>query len=76
MKTQCEVESKEILGVTESVCPVCLKRIAAEGIAEGDAVYLRKVCAEHGQFKTVLWRGRSSFQSWGGVKGEPSRPPA
>jgi uncharacterized radical SAM superfamily Fe-S cluster-containing enzyme len=63
------------LGSTESVCPVCLRRIAAARIAENDDVFLCKSCPEHGDFKTVLWRGLSTYQAWGGVSRSPSRPP-
>jgi uncharacterized radical SAM superfamily Fe-S cluster-containing enzyme len=68
------VENATILGATESVCPVCLQRIAAQRIAEDDAVYLRKTCPEHGVFKTVIWRGLASYQSWGAAS-RKSPPP-
>ena len=45
------------LGLTDSVCPVCLATIPAERIAEGDTVYLRKTCPEHGTTSTPIWRG-------------------
>ncbi len=64
-----------LLGATESVCPACLKRIKAERIVEDDEVFLRKACSEHGEFKTVIWRGLSSYMSWGGDARKPSRPP-
>jgi uncharacterized radical SAM superfamily Fe-S cluster-containing enzyme len=54
---------------------VCLQRVAAERIAEDDAVFLRKSCSEHGVFKTVIWRGLSTYQAWGGPSRAPSRPP-
>jgi uncharacterized radical SAM superfamily Fe-S cluster-containing enzyme len=63
------------LGSTESVCPVCLQRIAAERIAEDDAVFLRKSCPVHGVFKTVIWRGLSTYKSWGGASRAPAHPP-
>lgn len=63
------------LGVTESVCPKCLRRIAAERIAEGDNIFLRKICPEHGSFQTILWRGLSSYQAWAEKKLVPSCPP-
>jgi uncharacterized radical SAM superfamily Fe-S cluster-containing enzyme len=52
------------LGTTQSLCPVCLARITAERLAEGDDVYLEKRCPDHGMFKTIIWRGPPSFQSW------------
>jgi uncharacterized radical SAM superfamily Fe-S cluster-containing enzyme len=65
----------ERLGRTESLCPVCLRRIAAERVAENDAVFLCKSCPEHGDFKAVVWRGAASYQAWGGIRRAPSRPP-
>jgi len=57
--------SVTLLSATESVCPVCLRRIPAERVAEGDNVYLRKTCPDHGSFRTVLWRGLDSWHAWG-----------
>lgn len=64
-----------VLSSTKSVCPVCLRRIAAERVAEDDAVFLRKTCPEHGVFKTVIWRGLSTYKTWGGASRMPARPP-
>ena len=47
---------------TESVCPVCLRRIAAQRVAAGDEVHLLKHCAEHGTFSAVVWRGLDSYR--------------
>lgn len=44
-----------ILDDTESVCPVCLKVIAAQVIAADQAVYMKKLCPEHGAVTTYLW---------------------
>ena len=49
---------------TESVCPVCLRPLEALLVAEGDEVFLRKSCPEHGDFSCVVWRGLSSWESW------------
>lgn len=67
METATAGPAVSVLSTTESVCPVCLRRIAAERTAEGDAVYLRKSCPEHGSFRTILWRGLDSWQAWGGT---------
>ncbi|VBB08795.1 radical sam, partial [Lucifera butyrica] len=64
----------EILGMTESICPVCLKRILARRVRIEDQVYLDKICPEHGYFKTVIWRGQPSYESWAVAK-VPSQPP-
>ena len=58
------VSSRE-LDQTESVCPVCLQRINARHVVEGDVVYLRKTCPDHGDFSTVVWRGPPSYEEWG-----------
>jgi len=50
-----------LIGKTESLCPVCLKRIPAQKIAENDDVFLEKSCPDHGSFKTVIWRGVTSY---------------
>ncbi|MDR1064932.1 MAG: radical SAM protein, partial [Oscillospiraceae bacterium] len=54
------------LGKTESVCPVCLKRIPAERTARGGDVYLDKLCPEHGAFSAIVWRGGlgKEFDKW------------
>lgn len=62
------------LSPTESVCPVCLDRIPAERVAEGDAVYLEKSCRKHGSFRAVIWRGLESYHSWPGPAKAPSHP--
>jgi uncharacterized radical SAM superfamily Fe-S cluster-containing enzyme len=42
---------------TESLCPHCLRRIAARKIKTNDAVYLEKSCPQHGDLeKVLLWR--------------------
>ncbi|HVN20736.1 MAG TPA: NTP transferase domain-containing protein [Dongiaceae bacterium] len=62
-------------GVTESVCPVCLARIESQRIAENNDVYLIKTCAAHGRFKTVIWRGEPSYQSWALASRRETKPP-
>jgi uncharacterized radical SAM superfamily Fe-S cluster-containing enzyme len=56
--------AESILSTTESVCPECLARLAAERILIGDDVYLRKTCAEHGTFQTIVWRGQPAYTEW------------
>ncbi|MBI2954259.1 MAG: radical SAM protein [Chloroflexi bacterium] len=46
----------QIIGTTESLCPVCFKRIEASKVAIGGRVYLRKTCPEHGQSQVLIWR--------------------
>lgn len=65
-----------ILNETRSVCPVCLKHISASCILRGKEVYLRKICPEHGQFETIIWRGFFDFREWIGNAGntDPGNP--
>jgi len=48
---------KKCLNETESLCPVCLKRIKATRLLNGDEVLMVKECEDHGSFRTVIWRG-------------------
>jgi uncharacterized radical SAM superfamily Fe-S cluster-containing enzyme len=65
-----------IVANTFSVCPVCLKRIRAERVRYDSDVYLEKTCAEHGFFKTILWRGKPEYNSWMRIKtpNHPAKP--
>jgi 7,8-dihydro-6-hydroxymethylpterin dimethyltransferase len=49
---------------TESVCPQCLLRIPAQRVREGTDVYLVKTCPEHGESRSVIWRGLPDYESW------------
>jgi len=69
-----DAEDEAVLGTTESLCPVCLERIAARRVAIREDVYLDKRCPEHGRFRTILWRGPPSYQSWAGPERLPSPP--
>jgi 7,8-dihydro-6-hydroxymethylpterin dimethyltransferase len=64
---------ERVLSHTESVCPECLARIPAQRVACGEDVYLRKTCADHGDFSAVIWRGQPAFASWTRPK-LPSHP--
>ncbi|MHC1698613.1 MAG: radical SAM (seleno)protein TrsS [Geobacteraceae bacterium] len=59
-----EDTSREPLSETESLCPFCLARIPAVREARGDDVFLVKRCPEHGEFRTILWRGLLEFRGW------------
>lgn len=65
---------ERVIGITESLCPVCLDRIPARRIVVDEDVYLDKTCRNHGNFRTIIWRGRPSYESWS-VPKLPSRPP-
>jgi len=53
-----------LLGETESLCPVCLRRVAARRVAEDDDVYLEKDCPEHGPHRALIWRGARLYLDW------------
>ena len=53
-----------VISTTESVCPVCLARLPARRVIQGEDVYLCKTCPEHGDFKTILWRGPPAYTGW------------
>jgi uncharacterized radical SAM superfamily Fe-S cluster-containing enzyme len=61
------------LSSTESLCPVCLRRLQAAREQQGDTVYLVKRCGEHGTTRTSIWRGPIPFSSWLRPK-NPSSP--
>jgi uncharacterized radical SAM superfamily Fe-S cluster-containing enzyme len=69
-------DSAQVLSSTESVCPVCLRRIPAQRVSQGDDVYLRKNCPEHGAFQTILWRGQPAYTGWARPKipAHPTNP--
>jgi 7,8-dihydro-6-hydroxymethylpterin dimethyltransferase len=49
--------TESVLSTTQSVCPVCLRRVAAQRIVRDDDLYLVKTCPDHGRFDTVIRRG-------------------
>src|SRR5207237_8127041 len=42
------------LGLTQSLCPTCLKLVPAKIIAKQDRVYFRKTCPEHGTIEDFV----------------------
>lgn len=54
-----------VIRKTRSVCPVCLKNIAAQLIQKPDGkIFLHKICPEHGEFSVLVWNGVMDFQHW------------
>jgi uncharacterized radical SAM superfamily Fe-S cluster-containing enzyme len=49
---------------TESLCPHCFAKISAVREACGEDVFLVKSCPEHGEFRTLIWRGKPEFRGW------------
>lgn len=54
----------KIIRKTKSVCPVCLASIDAELVENNKEVILKKTCSEHGDFSSVVWRGKPHFLEW------------
>lgn len=53
------------IGTTSSLCPVCLRRIAAEITADDTGVYMEKGCVAHGPFSVLIWKGDPrSYVDW------------
>lgn len=50
------------IGETNALCPVCMKTIKAEKIAEDDVVYIVKTCPEHGSWKVKIWNGVEHYK--------------
>jgi len=46
---------EEVLRETLSLCPKCHSIIPAKVVEEGNVIYLKKRCAEHGEFRDVYW---------------------
>lgn len=70
---------------TESLCPVCLSTVPAMLLAEGEDVLLEGKCPKHGSWRTRIWAGPPSWESWCGEaptgaagpavdEAEPGRP--
>ncbi|OAA91875.1 radical SAM (seleno)protein TrsS [Clostridium coskatii] len=58
------MKSVDIISETQSLCPICLKKIDAKKVLDVNKVYMEKYCPDHGQFKTILWKGNISMKKW------------
>lgn len=61
---------------TESLCPVCLRRIPARREIVGDDGFLVKECPEHGAFRARFWHGPPGLAGWGRPKVPGAPPPS
>jgi 7,8-dihydro-6-hydroxymethylpterin dimethyltransferase len=57
-------KDKAVIWETESVCPVCLARLRAVIEEDLQGIFMRKACARHGEYRTLLWRGDPPYQTW------------
>lgn len=58
------IGDREHLIETESLCPVCLKKIGADIVARGGEIFMEKTCPEHGFFQIKIWQGKEDFLRW------------
>ena len=70
----------EILHETQSLCPVCLRRLDARYVRQGQSILLERTCPEHGTFAVDIWHERTEgdvtpprFDGWSRPK-TPSYP--
>ncbi|WP_176461640.1 radical SAM protein [Anaeromicrobium sediminis] len=50
---------------TKSLCPDCLKTIKASIYEKNGAMYMYKVCEEHGEFHTLVWEDtKENYLEW------------
>ncbi len=47
---------------TKSICPECFKVLGATIVEEGNKVYMKKECPEHGEFQDVYWSDYEQYQ--------------
>ena len=62
----------EISPVSQSLCPVCFKKIVAHKVEQSGNVYLEKSCPVHGYFRALIWRQNAGhYLDWakGSVRG-------
>ncbi|MHC6180074.1 radical SAM (seleno)protein TrsS [Clostridium sp. JNZ X4-2] len=58
------MDNMKVISETESLCPICRKKISAVKVLQDNEVYMEKYCNEHGKFKTILWRGSTPIDRW------------
>jgi 7,8-dihydro-6-hydroxymethylpterin dimethyltransferase len=58
------MQNNMVADTTESLCPHCLERVPAERHRAGNDVFLVKRCPQHGEFRTLIWRGEPSLADW------------
>lgn len=58
------MRDKAVIRKTLSVCPVCHERIPAFLERDDSGVWLQKTCAEHGSFRTIVWRDYVDLEEW------------
>lgn len=59
-----EQKDNAIISETESVCPVCLARLPAVIEEDRQGIFMRKACAKHGEYRTLIWSGDPPYRTW------------
>lgn len=54
----------DILHETESLCPVCLRKLPARYVREDGKAYMVKECPEHGRFRVLFWNDADMYSEW------------
>ena len=54
----------KIISQTQSLCPVCLKRLDAAIVLRGKSYVMKKTCPDHGSFETTVWKGSIPMEKW------------
>jgi len=54
----------KILGIAQSICPLCHKPIEAFYIAKNEHVVFVKTCPEHGTFETIIAESVTDYEKW------------
>jgi uncharacterized radical SAM superfamily Fe-S cluster-containing enzyme len=55
-------DPSNILDTTESLCPICLQVIEAQVVVRDGAVYLKKMCPDHGPSTAYLWPDAAHYR--------------
>ena len=53
-----------ILCETQSICPICHEPLIAAYVVDGGKVFMRKTCAEHGDFESYIADSEQDFTKW------------
>jgi uncharacterized radical SAM superfamily Fe-S cluster-containing enzyme len=69
-------DSVIVLDRTESLCPLCLKVIEARVVERNGAVYLKKICPDHGPTTTYLWPDAEHYRWMSAFRLPFQAPPA
>lgn len=55
---------KKVLGIAQSICPLCGKPVEAFYVEEKGSVFITKECNEHGLFKTLVSENVDDYKTW------------